>query len=65
MIFHAANNDGLAFEVGEDAAKIAMQFVAQRFVTEEGPPVFGREDRMNQDSGERLRHVGMVWKGVD
>ena len=52
MVFRATHNDGLAFEMGEDAAPIAVQFVAQRFVPEEGPPVLGGEDRVHQDFGE-------------
>ena len=60
MIFHAADNDGLAFEVGQDAAEVAVQFITQRFVAEEWPPVFGGEDRVYKNFGERLRHVGMM-----
>lgn len=60
MVFHAAHDDGLAFEIGEDAAEIFVQFVAQRFVAEERPPVFGGKDRMHQNFGEGLRHAGMM-----
>ena len=60
MIFHATDDDGLAFEIREDAAEIAMQFVAQWFVAEEWPPVFGGKDRVHENFGERLRHVGMM-----
>ena len=34
VVFHTANDDGLAFEIREDAAEIAMQFVAQWFVAD-------------------------------
>ena len=40
MIFHPADNNGLAFEIGEDAAKVTMQLFAQRFVAQERPSVF-------------------------
>jgi hypothetical protein len=32
MVFHAANDDGLAFEMSQDAAEVTLQFVAQGFV---------------------------------
>lgn len=60
MIFHTANDDGLAFEIGQDAAEVTMQFVTQRFVAEERPPNFGGKDRVHQDFGEGLRHNGMM-----
>ena len=52
MVFHTAYDDGLAFKIGQDAAKIFVQFVAQRFVAEERPTVFGGKDRMHQNFGE-------------
>ena len=60
MIFHAAHDDGLAFEIGQDAAEVTIQFVAQRFVAEEGPAVFGGEDRVHENFGEGLRHDKMM-----
>ena len=60
MIFHAANDDWLAFEIGEDAAEVAVQFITQGFVADQGPAVFGGKDRMHEDFGERLRHGGMM-----
>ena len=60
MIFHAAHDDRLAFEIGEDAAKVTVQFITQGFVAEQGPPVFGGKDRVHEDFGERLRHGGMM-----
>ena len=60
VVFHAAHDDGLAFEIGQDAAEIFVQFVPQRFVAEERPPVFGGKDRVHQNFGEGLRHVGMM-----
>jgi hypothetical protein len=45
----------LAFEIGQYAAKVPVQFVAQRFVAEKRPPVFGGEIRVHEKFGERLR----------
>jgi hypothetical protein len=60
MILYAAHDDGLAFEIGQDAAEIFVQFVAQWFVAEEWPAVFGGKDRMHENFGERLRHGEMM-----
>ena len=46
MILHAADDERLAVEVPEDAAEIAVEFVAEGFVPEEWPPFLGREDRV-------------------
>jgi hypothetical protein len=32
MVFHPANDDGLALEVGQDSAEVAVQFFAQGLV---------------------------------
>ena len=60
VVFHATDNDGLAFEIGQNAPEITVQFIAQWFVAEERPPVFGGKDRVHQDLGERLRHGKMM-----
>ena len=60
MILHAADNDGLAIKVRQDAAEVTVQFFAQWFMAQERPPVFGGEDRMHENFGERLRHDGMM-----
>ena len=62
MVFHTTHDDGLAFEIGQDAAEVAVQFVAQRFVAQERSPVFGGEDRVHENFGERLRHDEMMWE---
>lgn len=65
MIFHAANDDGLAFEISQDAAEVTVQFIPQWFVAEEWPPVFGRKDRVHQNFGEGLRHgeiMNQTWR---
>lgn len=60
MILHAAYDDWLAIVIGEDAAKIAVQFVAQEFVAEKGPPVLGGKDHMHQNLAEGLGHELMM-----
>jgi hypothetical protein len=49
MVLNPTNNNWLAIEVGQNAAKVTMQFMAERFVTQKGSPVFGGENGMNQD----------------
>jgi hypothetical protein len=41
VIFHAADNDGLTIEMGQDAIKIMMQFMAQCAVAQERTAFFG------------------------
>ncbi len=60
MVFHAADDDGLAIVVGQIAAKIAVQFFARRFVAKKWPPAFRRENRVDDDFGERWRHGGVM-----
>ena len=60
MILHAANEDGLAFEIGQNAAEVSVQFIAHRFVAEERPSVFGGADRVHQNFGEGFWHGEMM-----
>jgi hypothetical protein len=60
MIRHAADDERLAIEIREDAAEVAMEFVAQRRVREQRPAFFGREDHVQKDLCERLRHAASV-----
>ena len=60
MILYSADDDRLAFELGQNAAEVTMQFIPKRSVTEERSPIFRREDRVHQDFGERLRHDGIM-----
>src|ERR1035437_8381206 len=48
MIFHAADDDGLAIVMGQDAAKIAVQFFAQSFVAQKWATAFGGKNRMHK-----------------
>ena len=65
VILHAAYDERLAVEVPEDAAEIAVEFVAEGFIPEgfipeEWPPLLGREDRVQKNLCERLRRVGRM-----
>jgi len=64
MIFHSADDDGLAIVTGKNAAEVAVQFLAERFVTQKWPAFFGRENRMHQNLGEGLWHGGMMVQSV-
>jgi len=41
MVFHATEDDGLAIEIGQDAAEVAVQFFAEQFVAKKRATVFG------------------------
>ena len=56
MILHAADDERLATEVREDAAEVAVEFLAEQLVTKERAAILGREDRVQEDLCERLRH---------
>ena len=60
MVFHAADDEGLAVVIRQDAAQITVQFFAQRFVAKKWATIFGRESGVNQNLGERLRHGAML-----
>jgi len=60
VILHAADDERLAVEVPEDAAEVAVEFVAEGFIPEEWPPFLGREDRVQKNLCERLRHGGRM-----
>jgi hypothetical protein len=52
VIFHAANDEGLPIAFGQYAAKVAVQFVAQRFVAEHRTAVFGGKHSVDEDFSE-------------
>ena len=60
MILHAANDEGLAILVRQNAAEVTVQFFPQRFVANKRAAVFGRENDVNQDFGEGLGHDAMM-----
>ena len=49
VILDTSDDDGLAIEVGKNAAQITVQFLAQRFVAQEWPAFLGREDSMDEN----------------
>jgi len=51
--------------IRQDAAQIAVQFFAQRFVAKKWATIFGRENGVNQNLGEGLRHGVMLREGGD
>jgi len=56
VIFHAADDHGLAIELGQDSTEVVMQFLAQRTLVQEWPTVFRGKNRVNQNLCQRLRH---------
>ena len=60
MVFRAAGNNRLAIQIGQDAAKVMVQFITQLAVAKKWLAVFGGKDRMDKDFPERLRHAGMM-----
>ena len=56
MILDSADDEGLAFEVREDPAEVAVEFIAQHLVFQKRAPFLGREDQVQKDLCERLRH---------
>jgi len=57
VVFHAADEEGRAFELFGDAAEIRVEHVARGFVAQERSAVFGGEDQMNVNGGKGLWHV--------
>ncbi len=65
MILHPADDERLAIEIREDAAEVAVEFITQRLVFQKWPPFLGREDQVQKDLCERLRHGVSVWVSAD
>ena len=49
MIFDAPGDDWLAIEIGQDAAQIMMQFIAEHRVAQKWPTFFGGKNRVDQN----------------
>jgi hypothetical protein len=65
MIFHSANDNGLASVIGQDAAEIAVQFLAELLGAQKRTAVFGRENGVDQNFCEGLRQgVRMLKPGA-
>ena len=58
VIRHAADDQRRAIESRGDAAKVAMEFVAQGFVGEKGKTILRGPNRVNEDVREGLGHGG-------
>lgn len=58
VVRHAADDQRRAIESRRDAAEIAMEFVAQGFVGEEGKTILRGPHRVNEDVREGLGHGG-------
>jgi hypothetical protein len=56
MIFDSAYNDRLTVLIGKDAANIFVQLRSEGEIAEEWPSLLGREDRMDKDLCQGLRH---------
>jgi hypothetical protein len=52
VVFHAANDDGLAIERSGDAAQVVMKFVTNWKVVQVGSAVSGGEDDVDENFGE-------------
>ena len=60
MVFHTADDQWLAVVICQDTAQLTVQFFAQRFVAKKWAAIFGRENGVNQNPGEGLRHGVML-----
>jgi len=60
VVRYTADRQGVAIQVFEDAAQIGVHFFAYGGVFQKGKPIFGREDRVEQDFCEGLRHCPTV-----
>ncbi len=57
MVPDTADDDGLGFEVREDAADVTVEFRGQRGRLEKRLAVLGGKHGVDQDLGKRLSHV--------
>ena len=46
MIFRAADDEGLAIVMGENAAEVTVQFLAERFVAQKWPALKQQTQRV-------------------
>jgi len=49
VVFHTANNNGLAIKLVQNAANVAVQFFAKTFVAQKRTAVFRGKNRVNQN----------------
>jgi glycerol dehydrogenase-like iron-containing ADH family enzyme len=62
MVSDTSDNERLTVVIGQNAAQVAVSFFPQRLGAEKGTAVFRRENGMDQNFCERLRHEMMVWE---
>ena len=55
-VFGAAHDDGVAIQVVENSAEVAVQLLAQRFVAQKRAALFCGEDGVHQNLCQGLRH---------
>jgi len=64
VVLNSAHYNGLAIQTTEDAAQVAMHFLAQSRVAQERPAVLSRKDGVENNLGQRLRQgARMVGSG--
>jgi hypothetical protein len=56
VILHAAYDHRRTVESVQDAADVSVHFLTEGAVAQERPALFGREDNVQEDFGEGLRH---------
>jgi hypothetical protein len=56
MVAYAADNYGLAAQMINNSSKIAVNLLPKRLIPQERSSVLSREDGMNEDFGQGLRH---------
>ena len=63
MVVNAADGDGLAIELHEDAAEIGVKFSAEIGVTKERTAVFRGENGVDENLRQRLWHIATMIVG--
>jgi len=60
MVFHPADDDGLAVKLIQNATEVPVHFFTEIFVPQEWTAVFRGKNRMHQDFCERLWHQFLI-----
>jgi hypothetical protein len=64
VVLDVADDEGLATEIGEDAAEVAVGFFADGGIAEEGSAILGGEDGVHEDSARDWAIAGGGWRGA-
>src|ERR1041385_1751212 len=66
VVLDGIRDQGWAFQVIQDADDVGVEFIAGCWVAQEELAVFGAEDEVDEDLGERLRHFEfrLCWRKV-